>query len=199
MWGLPKGPGKSPGILGHLASGCADGMCYSPACMRVCREDLQPDSGFLRELCYFADPCSPADTQLLASACALLLSSRLQPASDAQQQQQQQPQQQAAQQQPLLLEFCSRGGPSGEARAALAQRAQRLAALGLRALAVHADEPAIRAQLAAPRQGLAAACVAGRGNVAGLLVEGVLALAGAVGCGQAHYASWAASYETCLS
>ena len=134
------------------------------ACACECRDDLAPGSFFLRGLCHFADPANAADARRLAAACALVLASKA-PAGDGQ-----------------GLVLCAGAMPGGEARAAAAQHAQRLAALSLAALAQHAQrDPAFREALVTPRRGPAAmgAVDGSAASVAGALLEGVLALAGA--------------------
>lgn len=93
------------------------------------REDLRPSSRYLRELCYFANPAVGGDVALLAATCNLVLSPKSAAGSG------QVPQQQG--QQPVL-EFCSYAGGGPESRASVLQLSQRLLALVLRALSIHA-------------------------------------------------------------
>ena len=121
--------------------------------------DLEPASGFLRQLCFFAQPAEAADVRLLAAACRLVLAAHVPGTTDVQ----------------LLL--CSHAAGSGERAAAALQQAQQLVALGLAALARHA--PQLEAQLQQPRLGAAAAATAPTGSVAAPILEAVVLLTAA--------------------
>ncbi|KAL4436604.1 hypothetical protein ABPG75_003743 [Micractinium tetrahymenae] len=122
---------------------------------RASSTDLAPASGFLRQLCYFADPASPADVRLLAAACRLVLAV---PPLEAP---------------PAAL--CQHAAGGHEAAAAVLQQAQALVALCLAALAEHA--PALAPQLRQPRLGPAAAAAGGPGAPeAAPMIEALLLL-----------------------
>lgn len=139
-----------------------------------CSDALHAGSPFLRQLCYFANPADAWDVQLLGTACALVLASKAAAPGESQ-----------------GLELCAQAGRGQEARAAAAQRVQRLVELSLRALALHAGG-AFAQQLAAPRQGGAAA----GGSAAAALLEAAIALTGALK--QNCAAWWGAAVRHCL-
>ena len=126
----------------------------------VCSVDLSPASGFLRQLCYFANPAVAADVQLLARACQLVLS-WVPPSPEP-----------AAGQQPPVLLFCSLAAGGSEQAAVVLRQAEQLLALCLAALAQHAAE--LAPELQQPRAGLAAA--ASSGGVVAPILEALLVL-----------------------
>ncbi|KAL4444560.1 hypothetical protein ABPG77_002377 [Micractinium sp. CCAP 211/92] len=117
--------------------------------------DLAPTSGFLRGLCWFADPAKPADVRLLAAACRIVLAA-------------------PPGRQPLSA-LCQHAASSQEAASALLQQAQALTVLCLEALSAHA--PMLAPQLRQPRLGAVAAAAGGPGDsVTAPLVETLLLL-----------------------
>lgn len=121
---------------------------YGPSGELATPADLAASSSYLRQLLFFADPASPADLPLIATACRLALATS--PSSS----------------QPQL---CAAAADGPAAAAAIALRAQRLAGLAVEALASHASS--LQASLASPRPSVAA-----RGDQAAALVEAVITL-----------------------
>lgn len=123
--------------------------------LHPCSADLAPTSGFLRGLCWFADPAKPADVRLLAAACRIVLAA-------------------PPGKQPLSA-LCQHAASSQEAASALLQQAQALTVLCLEALSAHA--PILAPQLRQPRLGAVAAAAGGPGDpVTAPLVETLLLL-----------------------
>lgn len=148
---LDAGHAAACGMTAHVTP-CHDSD-VKPSCWICpgCRSmDLAPASGFLRQLCFFAQPAAPCDLPLLAAACRLML---------AAQQQAQQPAVAGGAPPPPQLLFCMHAAGGGEQAASVVWQAQRLVSLCLAALAQHA--PSIAAELAAPRLGALAAAASG--------------------------------------
>lgn len=135
----------------------------APPAVPVRSNDIFPNAGFLRELCYFVDVTSLADVHLLARACSLILQTA-QPADDK-------ASLEGATEAPQL-QFCMYAAAGHEQSGAVLQQSGRLLVLCLAALAHHAQvlAPALRQ----PRKGWAPASAAS--DPASPILEAVLQL-----------------------